>query len=102
MESRDVLRHSIVDAALQVAVNILVQRHTPWGAIKSRLARAMHEVVKSYFYANPPAGTQIAQLSRQQKMIRKLIKAPVADMEQLDRVWRGHVFSLTGQYSMGN
>ena len=39
---------------------------------------------------------------RQQKMIRKLIKAPVPDMEQFDRVWRGHVFSLTGQYSMGN
>jgi acyl-CoA dehydrogenase len=39
---------------------------------------------------------------RQRKMIRKLIKAPVADMEQFERVWREHIFSLNGQYSMGD
>ena len=45
LESRDVLRHSLVDASLQVLVNILVQRHTVWGLVKSRLARAVHNVL---------------------------------------------------------
>jgi acyl-CoA dehydrogenase len=37
---------------------------------------------------------------RQQKMIRKLIKAPEADMEQFERVWREHILALAGQYEM--
>lgn len=45
VESRDVLRHSLVDGTLQVLVNILVQRHTPWGMVKTRLARALHNVL---------------------------------------------------------
>lgn len=45
LESRDVLRHSLVDGSLQVLVNIMVQRHTPWGSVKSRLARAVHNVL---------------------------------------------------------
>ena len=49
LESRDVLRHSFVDASLQVLVNIFVQRHTPWGAVKSRLARALHNVLVIWF-----------------------------------------------------
>jgi len=49
MESRHVLHHSFVDASLQVFVNIMVQRHTPWGAVKSRLARALHNVLVIWF-----------------------------------------------------
>lgn len=45
LEARDILRHSLVDGSLQVLVNIAVQRRTPWGAVKSRLARAVHNVV---------------------------------------------------------
>jgi len=45
VESRDVLRHSLADGALQVAVNILVQRHTAWGAVKTRLARGFHNIL---------------------------------------------------------
>lgn len=45
VESRDTLRHSLVDGSLQVLVNILVQRHAPWGAVKTRLARVLHNVL---------------------------------------------------------
>ena len=46
MESRDVLRHSLADGALQVLVNILVQRRNVlWGPVKTRLARALHNIV---------------------------------------------------------
>jgi hypothetical protein len=45
IEARDVLRHSLLDGGLQVLVNILVQRHTPWGVAKSRLARLGHNVI---------------------------------------------------------
>lgn len=45
VEARDVLRHSLVDGSLQVLVNILVQRSTVWGTVKSRLARALHNVI---------------------------------------------------------
>ena len=49
LECRDTLRHSFWDAASQVLVNIAVQRHTPWGAVKSRLARALHNVFVIWF-----------------------------------------------------
>ena len=45
VEARDVLRHSIVDGSLQVLVNILVQRSTPWGVAKTRLARFLHNMI---------------------------------------------------------
>ena len=45
LESRDTLRHSLVDGSLQVLVNIMVQRHTPWGLVKSRLARVCHNML---------------------------------------------------------
>ena len=45
IEARDVLRHGVVDGTAQVLVNILVQRTTPWGIVKTRLARALHNVV---------------------------------------------------------
>lgn len=45
VESRDTLQHSVADASLQVLVNILVQRRVVWGSVKTRLARALHNVV---------------------------------------------------------
>jgi sterol desaturase/sphingolipid hydroxylase (fatty acid hydroxylase superfamily) len=47
LECRDTLRHGIMDGSLQVLINILVQRQNPWcgGAAKSRLARAMHNII---------------------------------------------------------
>ncbi|MEJ2160176.1 MAG: N-acetylmuramoyl-L-alanine amidase [Chromatiales bacterium] len=38
---------------------------------QERLARAMHKGIKSYFYANPPPGSRVAQLSRDQRMARE-------------------------------
>lgn len=40
---------------------------------QTRLARAMHRSVRSYFYENPPQGTRIAQLSREQRLEREHI-----------------------------
>ena len=40
-----VVHHSLVDGGLQVLVNILVQRMTPWGSPKRRLARWCHNVL---------------------------------------------------------
>mgnify|MGYP001817728948 FL=1 len=37
---------------------------------------------------------------RQQKLIQKFIRAPVADQEQFDKVWTEHVFALKGRYRM--
>jgi hypothetical protein len=48
VESRDTLRHSLVDGSLQVLVNIMVQRQLPWGTVKSRLARALHNVLVTW------------------------------------------------------
>lgn len=48
LEARDVLRHSFVDGSLQVLLNILVQRRTPWGSVKSRLARALHNMIVTW------------------------------------------------------
>lgn len=39
------LNHSLLDGTMQVLVSILVQRHTPWGTPKVRLARWLHNVV---------------------------------------------------------
>ena len=38
---------------------------------QQRLARAMHQGIKSYFYMNPPQGTKVAQLSRSQRLARQ-------------------------------
>ena len=38
---------------------------------QQRLASAMHKGIKSYFYANPPPGSRVAQLSRDQRMARE-------------------------------
>jgi N-acetylmuramoyl-L-alanine amidase len=38
---------------------------------QQRLARAMQHGIKAYFYANPPQGTKVAQLSRSQRLARQ-------------------------------
>ena len=38
---------------------------------------------------------------RQQKLIRKLVRAPEADPEQFERVWGEYVYALKGVYEMG-
>jgi sterol desaturase/sphingolipid hydroxylase (fatty acid hydroxylase superfamily) len=45
LEARDVLRHSLLDGALQVVCNIAVQQYNPWGVRKSRLARLVHNII---------------------------------------------------------
>jgi hypothetical protein len=47
IRASDVLEHSALDGGLQVLVNIAVQRRTIWG-VKSRLARAMHNIVVTW------------------------------------------------------
>jgi N-acetylmuramoyl-L-alanine amidase len=37
---------------------------------QQRLAQSMHTAIRSYFYANPPYGTRIAQLSREDRSVR--------------------------------
>lgn len=39
---------------------------------------------------------------RQRKKIRKLVRAPVADTEQFEKVWREKVYALNGCYVMGD
>jgi len=48
LRARDVLTHSVLDGVLQVLTNIAVQRTTPWGATKSRVARALHNVIMTW------------------------------------------------------
>jgi len=38
---------------------------------QQRLARAMLSGIKNYFYANPPRGTTVAELSREQRLARQ-------------------------------
>jgi N-acetylmuramoyl-L-alanine amidase len=38
---------------------------------QQRLAQAMHNGVRAYFYANPPYGTRIAYLSRENRLARQ-------------------------------
>ncbi|KAL7579482.1 hypothetical protein ACA910_007863 [Epithemia clementina (nom. ined.)] len=45
LEANHVLHHSFADGTFQVLVNIFVQRRTPWGAVKTRLARILHNIV---------------------------------------------------------
>mmetsp|Transcript_74589 Transcript_74589/g.210736 ORF Transcript_74589/g.210736 Transcript_74589/m.210736 type:complete len:279 (-) Transcript_74589:408-1244(-) len=48
LRAKDVLTHSLVDGALQVLTNVMVQRRAPWGTPKSRLARAVHNLVVTW------------------------------------------------------
>mmetsp|Transcript_10364 Transcript_10364/g.19385 ORF Transcript_10364/g.19385 Transcript_10364/m.19385 type:complete len:277 (-) Transcript_10364:549-1379(-) len=48
LAARHVLDHSLLDGMLQVLVNISVQRYTPWGSVKSRLARTLHNLIVTW------------------------------------------------------
>ena len=45
LEAYHVLHHSLPDGILQVIVNIIVQRFTLWGNVKTRFARMMHNIL---------------------------------------------------------
>ena len=64
LRARDVLVHSPVDGALQVITNILVQRSLPWGATKSRLARAAHNVMVTWMLAEAHTAAASPRLAR--------------------------------------
>lgn len=40
---------------------------------QQRLAQALHGGIRSYFYSNPPSGTRVAALSRQQQLAREYV-----------------------------
>jgi len=48
LEARHVLHHSLLDGMAQIIINIMVQRRTPWGDVKSRLARALHNIIVTW------------------------------------------------------
>jgi len=54
--------HSLVDGALQVCVNILVQQISPWGH-KHPLARALHNVVVTYLLCESHSGYDLPFMS---------------------------------------
>ena len=58
------VNHSMVDGALQVLVNILVQRHTPWGTAKSQLARLLHNVIVIELLVESHSSSARLQLAR--------------------------------------
>lgn len=65
VESLDTLRHSLLDGSLQVLVNIMVQRHTPWGYPKTRLARALHNVLVIWMLVESHTTTTYGYVWRQ-------------------------------------
>ena len=58
------VNHSLVDGALQVLVNILVQRHTPWGTTKTRLARWCHNVVITFILVEAHSNGAAPRIAR--------------------------------------
>lgn len=64
LEARHVLTHSLLDGVLQVIVNIAVQRHTPWGSVKSRLARALHNLIVTWMLTESHTSTSRLNLFR--------------------------------------
>lgn len=57
-------RHSILDGSMQVVVNIAVQRHTPWGSIKSRTARACHNLIVTWMLTESHTSTDKLNIFR--------------------------------------
>lgn len=64
LRARDVLNHGAVDGLLQVMTNILVQRRTPWGSTKSRLARAVHNIVVTWCLTESHTSTERLKVAR--------------------------------------
>ena len=64
LRARDVLNHGAVDGLLQVMTNVVVQRRTPWGSSKSRLARAVHNVVVTWCLTESHTSTDKLKLAR--------------------------------------
>jgi sterol desaturase/sphingolipid hydroxylase (fatty acid hydroxylase superfamily) len=66
LEARHVLRHSFLDGSLQVLTNIAVQRYTPWGVVKSRLARALHNIILTWMLTESHSSAPYPNVFRRQ------------------------------------
>lgn len=64
LEARHVLRHSLFDGILQVLVNIFVQRYTPWGSVKSKAARALHNFIVTWMLTESHTSTDKLNIFR--------------------------------------
>jgi hypothetical protein len=64
LRARDVLTHDPWDGLLQVLVNILVQRHTPWGSAKSRIARVLHNIIVTWMLTESHAASPTPNVAR--------------------------------------
>ena len=53
-----------LQGTLQVVVNILVQRTTPWGSVKSRLARWLHNILIIEMLVESHTSSEWPQLAR--------------------------------------
>lgn len=59
LEAEAVVNHSLVDAALQVGTNIVVQNLTPFGVPKHKLARFLHNVLVTYLLTETHSGLDL-------------------------------------------
>jgi hypothetical protein len=64
LRARDVLTHSPSEGAMQVLVNIIVQRHTPWGSAKSRIARAIHNILVTWMLTESHSASPTPRIAR--------------------------------------
>ena len=64
LEARDVLRHSLIDGTLQVLCNIIVQKRTSWGAVKSRLARILHNLFVTWMLTESHTSSPVPNVFR--------------------------------------
>lgn len=59
LEAEAVVNHSLVDGALQVAVNIFVQNLQPWGVPKHKFSRIMHNILVTYLLTEAHCGLDL-------------------------------------------
>lgn len=61
---------------------------------QQRLAQAMHNAVRRYFYANPPHGTKVAQLSREARQSREHVIRRGDTLSEIAQQYRVSVSSI--------
>ena len=64
VEATDVLNHSFIDGSLQVLINIYTQRYTPWGKVKSRMARMLHNMIVTWMLTESHSSSPNMYISR--------------------------------------
>ena len=69
---------------------------------QQRLAKAMHSGIRSYFYANPPPGTRIAQLSRGQRLARQHVIRNGDTLSGIASYYNVSVSSIRATNSIGD